>query len=811
MKNLHYSIRQLRHAPEMTFVAIVTLALGIGANTAMFTVAESVLLRPLPYADPAQLVAVTNANPDTGGAVSWLDCLDIQTHSHTLSNVAAFSTDVGVLQINGTSQSLVTSVVTPNLMPMLGVHPLTGHLFTPEDAAESVLLSEGLWRQSLAADPAVVGRRLRINGHTRTVIGVMPGSFRFPEAAGKEIEKGLWLPMQPTPEMLQDRGADFFSILAKRQPGSTVAQVQAELGLIARNIPGQKLAFDAQSYHEMITGPVRQVFLALVAALALVLLIVCANVANLLIARGLGRQHEFAVRAALGSGRLRLIGQMVAEAGLLSFLGSVLGVALAYAIIGAVHNLPPGLIPRSESIEVRWTVLLFLAALAAVTTIVSALVPALLTSNVNVQTVLRTGARSLGRRTLSTTACIWFAGGEVALSLLLLVAAGLLFRTLWGLEHARLGFEAASVTSFVAMPADAVGFGNSSSGSSQTSVAATTYYPLLESLRHAPGVQAAALVTSPPFSGFVLQTNFRVIGWPRQTKSTFPARLVAVSGSYDQVMTTPILRGRAITELDSGNSQFVAVINQALAQKFFAGKDPIGQQLDLGGDATGMLKPYTIVGILADQVDTNASTPAEPQLMLSYRQIPPVSLYYSALLKTAVHFTVKTHGSIAAAPVVRAIFHAQAPDLALDNFQTMQEAIDKSNLASRLGLYITGAFAALAVIIVITGLYGVLSQVASLRCREFGLRMALGATRESILRLVLLWGSRIVAAGLVLGIFASLSMGRLINSFLYGVKPLDAATYACAIVALLLIGIGAALVPAWRAASLQPLEALRDD
>ncbi len=696
-------------------------------------------------------------------------------------------------------------------MPMLGVHPLTGRFFTPQDG-NAVLISEGLWRQSLRADPTIIGRTLRINGQSRTVIGVMPRAFRFPESAGKDIEKGLWLPMQPTPEMLQDRGADFFTILAKRQPRSNVSQVQAELGIIAHNIRDRKLAFHAQSYHEMITGPVRQVFLALVAALGLVLLIVCANVANLLIARGLGRQHEFAVRAALGSGRMRLIAQMVAEAGLLSFLGSTLGVALAYAIVGAVHNLPPDLVPRSESIEVRWTVLLFLAALAAATTIVSALVPALLTANVNVQTVLRTGARSLGRRSLSTTACIWLAGGEVALSVLLLVAAGLLFRTLWGLEHARLGFEAANVTSFIAMPADAVGFGNSSTSATQlTNVATTTYYPLLESLRHAPGVQAAALVTSPPFSGFVLQTNFRVIGWPRGAQNNFPARLVAMSGSFEQVMTTSILRGRSITELDTDNSQFVAVINQTLADKFFVGKDPIGQQLDLGGDATGMLKPYTIVGILADQIDTNASTPTDPQLMLSYRQIPPASVYYSALLKTAVHFTVKTHGSIAAAPVVRAIIRAQAPDLALDNFQTMQEAIDKSNLASRLGLYITGVFAALAVIIVITGLYGVISQVASLRCREFGLRMALGATRQSILRMVLLWGSRIVVVGLVLGLVASLSLGRLINGFLFGVKPLDALTYICALVALLTIGLASALVPAWRAASLEPLDALRDD
>ena len=766
VKSLRYAARQWRRSPEHAIIAVVSLALGIGANTAMFTVVESVLLRPLPYSDPDRLVDVKSGGGASTAAVSWLDYVDIRDRSHSLAAVAAYSTDAGVIQIRGASVSVVTSAVTPNVFSILGVQPLRGRTFTEEEARPNgppvVMISEELWRKSLAADPAVVGGALRVNGHDRTVVGVMPRSFAFPESAGREIEKGIWLPMQPTSEMLQERGADFFAILARRAPGFSLPQVQAELGLVAKHIrdndsrADRKLGFSAQSYHEAVTGPVREVFLALFAAVGLVLLVVCANVANLLIARGLGRQYEFAVRAALGAGTRRLIGQVVAEAGLLSACGCGLGYLLVCWIIRAVHRLPPDIIPRAESIEVHWTVMLALGGLATVTTILSALLPALLAVRVNLQTVLRTASRSVNTRSLSTTACIWLAGGEVALSVVLLIAAGLLFRTLWDLEHTRLGFDATNVTSFVAMPADALGFGNASANAAArpiASVATTVYYPLLEALRHAPGFQRAALVTAPPFSGFVLQTNFSVIGRHAEVPGGFPARLSAMSGGFEELMSTPVTRGRSITEQDIESAPYVAVVNETLAKRYFAATNPLGQRLDLGGEATGMLRPYTIVGVIGDEVDSSVSQPPEPLLMLSYRQIPPASVYYAALLKTAVHFVLKTRGDIAAAPAARAIFRSNAPDLALDDFQTMQEAVDRSNFGSRLGLDLIAAFAGLAVLMVVTGLYGVLSQLATLRCREFGLRMALGATRQSIVRMVLLRGSRIVAIGLSIGLF----------------------------------------------------------
>jgi predicted permease len=804
VQNLRYAFRQLRQSPEVAILAVVTLALGIGANTAMFTIVESVLLQPLPYAEPDRLVNIGGSE----GAVSWLDYTDIRSQSHPLADVAGYSNDVAVVQNKGVSLSVVTSVVTPNLFSILGTQTLIGRTFTEAEGQangpQAVLISEGLWRQVLGADPSITGRTLRINAHDRTVVGVMPKSFRFPESAGKDIEKGLWLPMQPTPEMLRERGYDFFTILGKRAPGANLPEVQAELSLIAKRLrdadsrTSRKLEFHGQSYHETVTGPVRQVFLALVAALGLVLLIVCANVANLLIARCLGRQHEFAVRAALGSGQGRLVGQMLIEASLLSALGCALGLLLAYWMTAAIHSLPAGTIPRAESIEVRWTVLLVLAGIATVTTLLSATLPALFIVRTDAQTALRTGSRSMGTKSFRTRIGGWLVGGEVALSALLLIAAGLLFRTLWSLEHTRLGFEASNVTSFVAMPADAA-------------VNTTVYQSLLEGLRHTPGLQDAALVSAPPFSGFDFETSFSVVGWPRDPQQLLQARLTALSGRYEELMKTPVRRGRSITEEDASNAPFVAVINETMARRYFAGKDAIGQQLSLGGASTGMLKPYTIVGIIGDQTDNSTSQPPQPLLMLPYQQVPSASLFYPALLKTAVHFVVKTRGNIAAAPAVRAVFRRLAPDLALDNFQTMQEAVDQSNFSSRLGLYLIGAFAGLAVLMVIAGLYGVLSQVVNQRRREFGLRMALGATRQGIVQMVVLRGSAIVGVGLAGGLFLALFLGRLVKAFLYGVKPLDMGSYAFAIAALFVVGAGAALIPAWRAASFEPVKALRDE
>jgi predicted permease len=621
--------------------------------------------------------------------------------------------------------------------------------------------------------------------------------------------------------MLKDRGSHFFYIIGGLKAGATTAQAQAELDAISQRIrsedptKNQNEVFHAGSYQEMLTGPVQPVFLALVVALGLVLVIACANVANLLIARCLGRQQEFAVRAALGAGQLRLVRQLFVEGGLLSLLGSLCGFALACLAVAAVHKLPQDTIPRGEDIAVHWPVVLALAGIATITTLLSSFLPAFFVARTDPQPALQSASRGLGSRSVGARVSGWLVAFEVAISAVLLIGAGLLFHTLWNLEHARMGFDVTRVTSFTVMPADAAGFANlgvaQPTEPAQTSVATLFYQPTLERIRQLPGVQEAALITAPPLSGISLNSSFTIVGEPENPGKKPQARLTAISDGYDRLMGTQVVRGRMISNDDTASAPYVIAINETLAHKYFGDKNPIGRQIELGGKDTGAVKPYTIIGIVGDQVDNAVSQRPQPLLMLPYQQVPSTSLYYQLLIKTVVFFMVKTHGNVAVAPAMRNVFHQTAPDFALDNFQTMQQVVDQSNFSQRLGLYLTGAFAGLAVLMVVAGLYGVLAQLVGYRRREIGVRMALGATRQQILRMFLRQGSIIVLIGLGLGIVFALWGGRLVKSFLYEVKPIDSWTYLSVALLLLVVGCLAALIPARRAAAVEPIEALRDE
>ncbi len=820
-----YAIRQLRKSPGLTLLAIVILALGIGANTAMFTVADSVLLRPLPYPEANRLVNIGPTDKQLSTATSFLNYRDVRDQARTLDEVAGYATDVGVVQSDDGSSSEMIPRVTPNLLKMLGAHPALGRVFTNEEGQSGgpqvALLSDGLWREKFHADRHIIGRTIRVNEKPQTVIGVMPAGFEFPESSSEGAVTAVWLPLQPTDEMLKERGYNFFLILGRLKSGATLAQAQTELKMITQRIrqadPGDTRGLElfVRPYQEMLTGPVRPVFLALIAALGLVLLIACADVANLLIARCLVRQQEFAVRAALGAGRWRLARQMIVEGGVLSLLGCAAGFALASAAVAAVHKLPPDTIPLADRIAVRWTVVLILGAIATATTIISALVPALMVSRSDPQKALQAASRGLGARSVRGRISGTLVGFEVALSALLLVATGLLTHTLWNLEHARLGFDVTHVTTFSAMPGDAAGFTglavSAANTPAPTSVATLVYGPVLEKIRQLPGVMGAAVATTPPLSDSNMSTSFRVVGEPKDDEHDYHGRITAMSGQYGSVLGTPVLRGRAISEDDTASAPYVAVVNEALAREYFGKQDPLGKQLDFGGAESGMVKPYAIVGVLGDQVAESVSEEPTPLLMLPIQQVPSSSLYYPLLLKTVMTFIVKTRGDVPVAAAVRSVCRATAPDYALDDFQTMQQVVDKSNFGARLGMYLIGAFAGLATAMVIAGLYGVLAQLVSYRRREIGIRLALGATRQQIVRLILRQGLVVVGLGLIAGVVAAVLAERLVTGFLYEVKALDAWTYAGVVVLLVSAGFAAAFLPARRASAIGPMEALREE
>ncbi len=822
--DLRFALRQLRNSLGIAVLAIVTLALGVGANTAIFTVIDSVLLRPLPYAHSDRLLFIGPKHDKPGfGTTSWLNARDIRAQSKLFEDVAGFSEDGTVMESQDTSLSLAAPRVTTNVFSVLGRQALLGRTFNDAEGLAGgpsvVLLSENLWRQTFHADPGILGKVVKLSGKPFTVIGVMPAGFNFPEEMGADMKHGVWLPLQPTQEMLSDRGYHFFNVVGVLRPGVTVAQAQKELDAIAAHIPTtdtkDKIEFGAFPYQEVLTGPVKPVLYALLGALGLVLLIACANVSNLLIARCLGRRQEFAVRAALGAGRMRLIRQMLSEGLLLSLLGCGLGAALAELAMIGIRRLPEDTIPRGDSIAIHWTVVLVLAAIAIVTTVLSSLLPALLVAGAHPQAALQASSRGVGSRSAGGKLSGWLVAGEVALSTLLLVGTGLLFRTLWNLEQSHLGFDTAHLTLFRAMPPDSAGFSQMAVSedlqNAPASVAVLTYLPVLERIRAVPGVESAALVSAPPLSGFDVGSSFDILNLPQSPGNTPQARVTAISGDYARTLGTPIVRGRMVSDADTANTPLVTVVNESLVKKYFSGKDPLGMQIDLGGKKTGMVKPFIIVGVLQDQVDRAVGGDVQPFVMLPQQQVPTTSLFYQALLKTMVSFVVRTRGNIPVVAEMRSVFHQAAPGIALDNFETMQEAVENNTFSQRLVLYLVGSFAALAVAMVIAGLYGVLSQLVSYRKREIGVRMALGATRISVARLILRRGFILIGSGLVVGLVLAFATGRLITNFLYQVKPLDAWTYVAVALILPAIGLTAALLPARRAASIQPMQALRED
>lgn len=789
----------------------------------MVAVIERVLLQPLSYAHSSRLAFIGPSSRKAGfGATSWQNYRDIRDQSKLLKDAAGYSEDVGVVEGPDGSRSVPTPRLTVNSFSMLGVRPLLGRAFIPADGQSNgpavVLLSEGMWRQSFHANPNVVGLVINVNGKPHTVIGVMPESFHFPEAMGPDLQRGVWLPVQPTGEMQKNRGYQFFNMVGELRPGVSIAQFQQELNAIAARIQkidgGNTIAFHAVPYGQVLIATVEPTLYALLGALALVLLIGCANVANLLIARTLSRQQEFALRAALGASRMRLVRQMLCEGLTLSLFGCGIGALIAEAIVAVARNLPEGIVPRADTISIHWTVVLVLAVIATVSGVLSSLFPALLVVRTHPQTALQSAARGVSLHSVKGRLSRWLVVGEVALSTLLLVGTGLLFHTLWNLEKAHLGFAAANLTTFTAMPPDAAGLSNmlvpADTQIAPASVATITYEPVLNRIRHLPDVASAALITTRPLSSSGIKTNFEIVGQPTSSRDQ-AALISAVSGDYARTMDTPVLRGRMADDDDVASTPFVAVVNEALARNYFPGINPIGKQINLGGMDKAMAKPYTIVGVLADQIQGKVGGQVQPVILFPQQQIPTTSLFYQALLKTEVCFVVKTRGNIPIAAEVRTVFHQAASDFALSGFQTMQEAIDRSTFSHRLGFYLVSSFAGLAVAMVFAGLYGVLTQLVGYRRHEIGVRMALGATRGSVAQLILRDGALLIVSGLGVGMLVALGMGHWLTSFLYRMQPLDPPTYAAVAIALAAIGLVASVLPARRAASIEPIQALREE
>ena len=823
VENIRFALRQIIKNPGFAILAILTLALGIGANTAMFTVIDSVLLRPLPYRDADRLVAITPGlrSDNTVQATSWPNFLDIREQARQMRDVAAYMIDFVVMRTPQGSEGATAVKTTANLFDLLGIQPFLGRAFVANDndpgAEKVIILSAPFWHKHFNSDTHVTGQTVRIGDEPYTVIGVLPDNVRF---SGTDAYSGVWLPYQPSADARTDRGSNFIYLLGSLKPGARMAAAQDELSSIANGIAqrtpkgARNLQLHAIAYRNVVTSDVEPVFLALTGALILVLLIACANVANLLLARCLARSQELAVRTALGASRKALMTQMLIEGGVLCAFGAAAGLGFALLILSAIGHLPPGLIPRENEIHLRASVFIMLLMVAAVVTLLSSLAPAVVAARSDPHAALQEGSRGSSsgpRRSRLSGAMVT---GEVALSVILLIASGLMFRTLYKLEHKYLGFEQNNLTTFVALPGNAVGFFSVQRAQARDqadSIATRVYEPMRQKLRSLPGVLDAAFANAVPLQEIDMHSSFEVVGAPKneETRSKQSALIRAVSGGFARVLGTTVVQGRMISEEDIASSPYVMVVNETFAKRYFAGRGAIGQQLALGGQDTGMIKPYTIVGVMADAAQNKLSAPQQPEMDLPYQQIPVTSIFYQFMVAAETNYVVRTRGPIAVVSSIRNAFHEQAPDFALEDFKTFSDAHDEAAFNQRLGLYLISSFAAIAVIMVLAGLYGVLSQIVGQRRREIGIRMALGANREQILTMVLRRGLLLIGAGVVVGLIASLGAVQSLKSFLYGVSTLDAPTYAGVATILLVVGTFAALIPARRAASIEPTQALR--
>jgi putative ABC transport system permease protein len=806
--NFRYAANILRRSPGFASVAILILALGIGANTAIFTLVDTVLLRPLKYQDPARLVMLWQSVPAQGLAqvpVSQADFTDFQKQNQSFQNMAAIYIDKEEFGLTGAGdpEQVRGMPVSTNLFSMLGVQPMLGRDFLPgEDQAgneNKVILSYGLWQRRFGGDRGVIGKAITLDRQPRTVVGIMPRGFSFPPPmhfgigevpSGKE----LWVPC-----VLEKANRDYhpLGVVARLKPGVSVKQANAEAttlaGALAKAYPKSNdgVGASVSNMQEQVVSNVRPALVVLFGAVGCVLLIACVNVANLLLARSAGRRKELAVRAALGASRLDLVQQMLLENFALAIPGGVLGALLALWSMDLLRSLTKSNMPRLDELSVNPAMLAFAASVSLLTGLAAGLVPAFSASRVDLNESLKAASRTLAgarHNTLRNALVIC----QISLALLLLTGAGLLIRSFQQLLHVDPGFQSNNLlTMELRLP---------HSRYDKDVQLAAFETQLLERIRALSGVVSAGAVNSLPVAGFQGASMVSIEGRPA-AKSMSAGMMVGqrvVSPNYFAAMRTPFVAGRDFTPRDAQGSTRVAIVNQALATRYFPGDDPIGKRIKLDG---GGEQWQTVVGITASVRHSGLGADADPELFSPYLQGP----------WEVMAFVVRTRGNpedLGAA--VRSQLWAIDKEQPISRMSTMDKILADSLAGRRLNLVLLGSFAGVALLLALIGIYGVISYAVVQRTGEIAIRMALGAQRSSVWKLVLRQGAALSAAGIVIGILASLGLTRLMSTMLFHVRPMDPVTLASVAAVVLATATLASFLPARRATRIDPMQALRD-
>ena len=807
MQDIRYALRTLAKQPVFTLVAVLTLTLGIGANTAIFSLLHHVLLRPLPFPEAERLVFVWNSYPRTGlpqASVSIPDYLDRRAQAPAIEDATLFTNRSVTLAEGGQPEQVRALAVTPSFFSTLRRQPALGRGFTEgeakPDADRYVILAHGLWTTRFAADPGVVGRDIRVNGLNHRVVGVLSADMRLPSR-----DVALLMPFAFTPQQMSDqgRGNEFSSMIARLRPGATVEQLQAQMKTIIDRNLDRLPAFRpwvatsgftgiAVPIRQELVGDAREALYVLQAGVFVVLLIACANVANLLLMRATGRYRELAIRTTLGAGRGRLVRQMLTEGLVLSAFGAIGGLVLGYAGVRGLVSMSANQIGGLSDVTLHPAVLAFTSALALVTGLIFGVVPALSVIRGNTAALLKDdGTRGSASRStgLMRTSLVV---AETAFALMLLVGAGLLVKSFARLQDVDPGFSTENVlTAQIALPA---------SRYPDPPAMRAFWERLLDRTRQMPGVSAVGLTSNVPFNGSVSSGSYSIVGYtPPPNEAPPHGRQEVVGGDYFRAMDIPVLEGRAFTSGDTAESQPVVVVDQYLVNRYFPNRSAIGQQLRRGGPTSPAL---TIVGVVGTINSIDLGQPVAKERV--YRPVTQQSLRSMALvIKTGVDPATLVSQ-------VRAAVQSIDPEQPIADVRTMDQWVARSLENRRSPMLLLALFGAVALALSAIGIYGVLAFSVAQRVREFGIRQALGADRQTILSLVLKQGIRTTALGIGLGLAASLWLTKYLQTQLFSVRALDASVFGAVTLLLLGVAILACYVPARRATRIDPMVALRD-
>ena len=807
LSEVRYAARNLLKRPGFTAIAVITLALGIGANTAIFSVVNAVLLRPLPYAEADRLIVPWGSKGEMQHhtVVSYPDFLDWQARTQTLEYIAAYNSSGTLLRVGDAEPELLAgAAVSADLFPLLRITPSIGHFFTraedQQNAPPVIVIGYDLWQRRFNSNPNIIGQQIRVGSSTATVLGVLPKDFRFPARASRT---DFLKPLAPAiGERVQRRSSYSLRVIGRLKPGVSVPAAETEMRSIGAQIEQQfpdegfRLGGRLVSLYDEVTWGSKVPLLVLLGAVGFVLLIACANIANLLLARAAARQREIAIRAALGAGRWRVMRQLLLESVLLSLTGGAVGLLVALWGVRLLVATSPLDIPFLKDVGLDLTVLAFTGVISVLTGLVFGVVPALQASRADLQDALRQEGRgSAGGPTRSRVRSVLIVS-EVALSLVLLIGAGLLGKSYLLLNEVRPGFDPEHVvTTDVAL---------AKSKYAEPAQQQAAFADIIDRLGHIPGVESAAAIYPIPLGGDSNAGTFQIVGRPAlrpEDKPTSNHR--TISPNYFRALDIPLLRGRPFDERDNQTSTPVIIVNETFARHYFGGTEAVGQRVIIEGEGgdNKLGPPREIVGVVGDVHHEGLDTESGDEYYVPYTQVP------QAFMSLVVRSTATKPEALAAS--LREVIRQKDPEQYVAKIQPMTQLMADAVARRRFNALLTGLFAMVALLLASVGIFGVLNYTVTQRTQEIGLRLALGAQTRDVLRLVLSQGVRLILIGLGLGLIASFALTRVLTGMLFGVTPTDPLTFTAVSLVLLGVALFACYVPARRATKVDPLVALR--